>query len=138
MRTPWRVPCAALILSVAGCAGKSAAERIAEHERVRASWEQTARMVGAEWVARAIPDAYAARTLARASEELGRESEALAKEEVPEAERARLRDALNVTRARADSLARIVRASDRDGAARLVKDSPRVNADSLLRQAALR
>ena len=138
MLTRWRVSCAALILSVAACSGKSAAERVAEQDRVRMSWEQTARMVGAEWIARAVPDAYAARTLSRTNEELRRENEALAREEIPEAERARLRDALHVTRARADSLERAVRESDRDAAARLVKDSPRANADSLLRQAALR
>jgi hypothetical protein len=138
MLTRWRVSCAALILSAAACSGKSPAERIAEHDRVRESWQQTARMVGAEWVERAIPDAYAARTLARTSEELRKENDALTREELPDSERARLRDALKVTRALADSLERTVRSSDRHAVARLVNDSPRANADSLMRQAALR
>jgi hypothetical protein len=138
MLTRRRMSCAALILSAAACAGKSAAERIAEHDRVRESWKQTARMVGAEWIARAVPDAYAARTLARTSEELRTENEALSKDEIPEAERVRLRDALSVTRALTDSLERTVRARDRSAVAHLVKDSPRANADSLLRQAAVR
>ena len=137
MRLRWRVSCAALILSVVACHGKSVAEQIAEHDRVRVSWEQSARMVGAEWAVRAVPDAYAARTLARASEELRNENETLAKEQIPDSERARLRDSLGVARALADTLANAVRASDRKTAARVVNDSPRVNADSLLRQAAL-
>ncbi len=43
MRLRWRLSCAALILSVVACDGKSVAERIAEHDRVRVSWEQTSR-----------------------------------------------------------------------------------------------
>lgn len=138
MRLRWRLSCAALILSVVACDGKSVAERIAEHDRVRVSWEQTSRTVGAEWADGAVPDAYAIRTLTRASEELRSDSETLAKEEIPNAERARLRNALGAARALADTLARAVRVSDRPAAARLANDSPRVNADSLLRQAALR
>jgi hypothetical protein len=138
MRLRWLVSCAALILSVVACHGKSVTERIAEHDRVRVSWEQTTRMVGAEWTARAIPDAYAARTLTRASEELRSDGETLANEEIPNPERDRLREALGVARARADTLARAVRARDRRTVLRLVNDSPRANADSLLREAALR
>jgi hypothetical protein len=134
----WQVSCAALMLSVAGCGGKSPAERVAEHDRVRVSWEQTARLVGTEWVARAVPDAYASRTLARASEELGSEMEALRKDSVPEQARAALRGSLGGARTLADSLARAVAASDRESAARLVRNSPRANTDSLLRRAALR
>jgi len=138
MLTRWRVSCAALMVSVVGCGGKSAAERVAEHERARVSWEQTARFVGAEWVARAIPDAFAARTLARAHEELQSEAEALRKDELSEQQRALLRDSLGAARALGDSLARAVGASDRKAAAQLVDNSPRANADSLLRRAALR
>jgi hypothetical protein len=137
MLTRWRVSCAALILSLLACGGKSVAEKIAEHDRVRVSWEQTTRFVGAEWLRLAVPDAYAARTLQRASEELRSDSEALTKEKLPSRELARLHQALSVVRARADSLARAVRARDRDAAIRMVKDSPPVNADSLLRQAGL-
>jgi len=137
MRTRLRESSAALILSVVACAGKSTAERIEEHERVRVAWEQTARFVGAEWIGRAIPDAYAARTLTKANEELRAESEQVRKDHVPEAERARLDAALGATRARVDTLERAVRANDRGAAARLVRDSPPANADSLLRQAAL-
>lgn len=138
MRTRWRESGAALIVAVVACSGKSAAERIAEHERVRVSWEQTARLVGEEWIERAIPDAYAVRTLQRASDELRTESDKLQKESVPEQSRARVRDALGATRALADTLERAVRDNDRRAAARIVRDSPRANADSLLRQAALR
>jgi hypothetical protein len=138
MRTRWRVSCAALILSVPACAGKSAADRIAEHERVRVSWEETAHFVGAEWGDRAIPDAYAMRTLARASTELRSESTALEKDAIPEATRARLHASLNVALARMDTLERAVRAGDRGAVARVAKHAPRANADSLLREAALR
>jgi hypothetical protein len=138
MLTRWRVSCAALILSLVACGGKSVAEKIAEHDRVRVSWEQTTRFVGAQWARRAVPDAYAARTLQRASEELRSDSEALSKEALPAEELARLHQALSVVRERADSLARAVRAHDRDAVIRLVKSSPRANADSLLRQDALR
>jgi hypothetical protein len=134
----WRVSCAALLLSVVACGGKSPAERVAEHDRVRVSWEQTARLVGAEWVARAIPDACASRTLARTSEELEHETEALRKDSVPEQQRAALLESLQSARARADSLARAVGASDREWAASLVSYFPRANTDSLLRRAALR
>jgi hypothetical protein len=133
----WR-GCAALILSVIACSGKSVAERIAEHDRVRVSWEQTTRFTGEEWIARAIPDAFASRTLARASEELQSEEEALRKDSVPEQQRAALRESLGAARALADSLARAVGARDRVWVANLVRNSPRANADSLLRRAALR
>lgn len=138
MNTRWRVSCAALMLSVVACNGKSDSERIAEHDRVRVSWEQTARVVGPMWIDHAVPDAYAARTLERASEELHHESDALRKDDVPERDRSRLGHSLNVARALADSLERVIRAGDRKDAARLVERSPRANADSLLRQAALR
>ena len=138
MRRRWPKSCAALILSVVACGGKSAEERIAEHERVRVAWEQTVRFVGAEWAGRAIPDAYAARTLERASEELSAENDKLGKDEVPEEMRAQSQHALSATRALADSLERGVRAKDRGTVARLVENSPNANADSLLRQAALR
>ncbi|HEY2895656.1 MAG TPA: hypothetical protein VGJ12_00855 [Gemmatimonadaceae bacterium] len=133
----WRVLCAALIVPAIACSGKSVAERIAEHDRVRVSWEQTTRFVGAEWADGAIPDAYAARTLARAGEELRSEDQALGKEKIPDRERARLRESLGAARAFADTLGLAVRARDRETVMRLVKDSPRANADSLLRQAAL-
>jgi hypothetical protein len=138
MLTRWRVSCAALLVSVAACGGKSAAERVAEHDRVRVSWEQTSRFVGAEWIARAVPDAYAARTLQRASEELQSESETLHKDSIPEPARARLVDSLGAARALADSLERVVDARDRAAAARLVALFPRANTDSLLQQAGLR
>jgi len=137
MRTRLRESGAALILSVAACAGKSTTERIAEHERVRVAWEQTARFVGAEWARRTIPDAYAVRTLVRASEELRAERAKLQTDDVPEESRTRLRDALGAARARVDTLEAAVRARDRGAADRLVRDSPRANADSLLRHAAL-
>jgi hypothetical protein len=132
------VSCAALTLSVVACGGKSAAERVAEHDTVRVSWEQTARFVGAEWVARALPDAYAARTLERAHEELQSESDALQKDSIPGPTRVRLHHALAAARALADSLERAIRAADRTAAAHLVALSPRPNTDSLLRQAGLR
>ena len=138
MRTQWRASTAGLILSVVACAGKSAAERIAEHVRVRVAWEQTARFVGAEWIGGAIPDAYATRTLDRANEELRADSEKLQKDDMPDEARARLGEALEATRARVDTLRLAVGASDRASVARLVRDSPRANADSLLRQVALR
>jgi hypothetical protein len=138
MLTRWQLSCVALMLSVVACGGKSPAERVAEHDRVRVSWEQTARLVGAEWVARAVPDAYASRTLARASEELESEMEALRKDSVPDQQRTALLESLRSARARADSLARAVGASDRESAAGLVRNSPRANTDSLLRRAALR
>jgi hypothetical protein len=137
MLSRWRVSCAALILSVVACGGKSVEERIAEHDRVRVSWEQTARVTGALWIARTIPDAYAARTLRRASEELQSDSDALAKDELfPEA-RERLAHSLGAAHAFADTIGSAVRAGDRNAAARLVDDASRVNTDSLLRQAAL-
>ena len=138
MLTRWRVSCAALVVSVVGCGGKSPAERAAEHDRVRVSWEQTTRFVGEEWIARAIPDAYASRTLARAIEELQSESEALRKDSVSEMRRAGLQDSLSTATALADSLALPVAATDRGRAANLVRNSPRANADSLLRRASLR
>lgn len=138
MRTRWRASSAALILSVVACAGKSTAERIAEHDRVRVAWEQTVRLVGGEWIERAIPDAYATRTLDRANEELRADSQKLHKDDLPDEARARLRDALGAARARIDTLGLAVRANDRAAVARLERDSPRTNADSLLRQAALR
>jgi hypothetical protein len=138
MRLRGRVSCATLILSVIACNGKSAAERIAEHDRVRVSWEQTTRFVGAEWADRAIPDAYAARTLARASEEMRSDDHALGKEKIPDQERARLQESLGAARALADTLELAVRTRNREAVMRLVNDSPRANADSLLRQAALR
>jgi hypothetical protein len=138
MRTRWRVSCAALLMSAAACGGKSALERVAEHDRVRVSWAETTRLVGAEWIDRAVPDAYAARTLERASEELQGEIDKLQKDSMPEPDRARLHDALGAARALADSLGRAIGAGDRNAAARIVAHSPRANADSLLRQAALR
>ena len=138
MLTRWRMSCAALILSLLACGGKSVADQIAEHDRVRVSWEQTSRFAGAEWLDLAVPDAYAARTLQRASEELRSDSEALTREQLPSRELARLHAALSIVRARADALARAVRARDRDAVIRRVNESPRANADSLLRQAALR
>ena len=138
MLTRWRMSCAALILSLLACGGKSVAGQIAEHDRVRVSWEQTSRFAGAEWLDLAVPDAYAARTLQRASEELRSDSEALTREQLPSRELARLHAALSIVRARADALARAVRARDRDAVIRMVNESPRANADSLLRQAALR
>ena len=138
MLTRWRVSCAALMLSVVGCAGKSLTERVAAHDRVRVSWEQTARLAGAEWVTRAIPDAYASRTLARASEELESEAQALRKDSVPEQQRRALWDSLQSARALADSLGRAVGARNRESAASLVRNSPHANTDSLLRRAALR
>jgi hypothetical protein len=138
MRTPWRMSCAALILCVLACSGKSVAERIAEHDRVRVSWEQTTHFVGTEWAARAIPDAYAARTLARAGEELRNEIETLRKDQIPDRDRARLRDSLGAARVLADSLERAVRTSDRDAVIRLVQRTPGTNADSLLREHSLR
>lgn len=137
MRTRLRESSAALILSVVACAGKSTAERIEEHERVRVAWEETARFVGAEWIGRAIPDAYAARTLERANEELRAESEKARNDDVPAEARARLDASFGGTRARIDTLEHAVRANDRSAATRLIRDVPRANADSLLRQAAL-
>ena len=138
MLTRWRMSCAALILSLLACGGTSVADQIAEHDRVRVSWEQTSRFAGAEWLDLAVPDAYAARTLQRASEELRSDSEALTREQLPSRELARLHAALSIVRARADALARAVRARDRDAVIRMVNESPRANAASLLRQAALR
>jgi hypothetical protein len=138
MLTRWRVSCAALLVSLAACGGKSAAERVAEHDRVRVSWEQTSRFVCAEWIARAVPDAYAARTLERASEELQAESEKLQKDSMPEPARARLHESLGAAGALADSLERVVRSRDRAAAARLVTLFPPANTDSLLQQARLR
>jgi hypothetical protein len=138
MRTRRRWARAALLVSVAACGGKSAADRIAEHDRVCVSWEQTARFVGLEWIDRVLPDAYAARTLERATEELRSESEALEKDRIPEPARVRLRESLGATRALADTLERAVRASDRNAAARLLALFPRANTDSLLGQAGLR
>jgi hypothetical protein len=138
MLSRWRVSYAALLLSVVACGNKPTAERIAEHDRVRVSWEQTARLLSAEWIDRAIPDAYATRTLARAGEELRHESDALAKDSMPEADRVRLRDSLRIARARADTLARAIRSGDRGAVARLYESSPRARADSLLRAAELR
>ena len=138
MRMRLRISCAALIVCVFACGGKSVAERIAEHDRVRVSWEQTTRFVGTEWVGRAIPDAYATRTLMRAGEELRSEGETLRKDELPDRDRARLGDSLDAARALADTLERAVRAGDRDAVTQLVNDAPRTNADSLLRQDALR
>lgn len=138
MLTRWRVSCAGLLLSVGACGGKSPAERVAEHDRVRVSWEQTTRFVGAEWIVRAIPDAYASRTLARASEELQSEVDALRSDTMSVDVRASLVDSLGAARALAGSMRRAVASNDRDAAARLVRNSSPANADSLLRQAALR
>jgi hypothetical protein len=138
MLTRWGLSCAALWLSVVACGGKTAAERVAEHERVRVSWEQTSRLVGAEWIDRAVPDAYAARTLARTGEELQSESDQLEKDSVPEQTRVRLRDSLGAARALADALERAIRARDRNAAVRLVALFPRANTDSLLREVRLR
>lgn len=138
MLTRSRVSCAALLVSIAACGGKSAGERVAEHDRVRVSWEQTSRFVGAEWIERAVPDAYAARTLQRASEELQSESEKLQRDSIPEQARVRLRDSLGAARALADSLEQVIRVGDRSAATRLVALFARVNTDSLLLQAGLR
>jgi hypothetical protein len=136
--TRWRVSCAVLVLSVVACGSKSTAERIAEHDRVRVSWEQTARFAGTEWIDRAVPEAYATRTLERASEELRSEGDALRKDDIPDQDRARLRDSLNAARSLADTLERAIRARDREVAARIVASAPRANTDSLLHDAGLR
>jgi hypothetical protein len=138
MLTRRRVSCAALMVSIVACGGKSPAERAAEHDRARVSWEQTVRFTGTEWIAGAIPDAFASRTLARAGDELRSETEALRKDSVSDRQRAALRDALSAARALADSLLLAVAARDRESAAALVRNSPRANTDSLLRRAALR
>jgi hypothetical protein len=138
MLTRWGLSCAALWSAVVACDGKTAVERVTEHERVRVSWEETSRLVGAEWIDRAVPDAYAARTLARTGEELQSESDMLEKDSVPEQTRVRLRDSLGAARALADALERAIRARDRNAAVRLVALFPHANTDSLLRQARLR
>jgi hypothetical protein len=138
MLTQWRVWCPALMLSDGACGGKSAQERVAEHDRVRVSWEQTARFAGAEWIDRAVPDQYAARTLARVSEELRSERTKLQKDEVPADVRVRLVASLTSATALADSLKRAIRAHDRAAATNLVERSRSVRSDSLLREAGLR
>jgi hypothetical protein len=138
MRTRWLVSCAALLLSVSACGGKSTQDRVDEYESARLSWAQTARFTAAEWIDRAVPDEFAARTLARVGDELRSEGEKLQKDSVPDDARARLLASLGAARALADSLAIAIGASDRAAAARMVAQSPRADADSLRREAGLR
>jgi hypothetical protein len=138
MLTRWLLSCTMLALPLGACGHKSEADRVAEHERVRVSWEQTSRMTGAEWARGALPDAYAERTLERAGEELQQERESLAKEALPDSIRARLGSSLEHTRGLADSVERAVRARDRSAVNAIVERSPRPRADSLLREAGLR
>jgi hypothetical protein len=111
LRRCW--PFAAWALLVVACGGKSPAERVAEHDRTRASWEQTARFVGTAWERGAVPAAYARRTLATTLEELAKEDRAIATEPLTEAERLRLRRALDRSRALGQSLASAVGAGSR-------------------------
>ncbi|HEV7705218.1 MAG TPA: hypothetical protein VGO46_13045 [Gemmatimonadaceae bacterium] len=129
--------CAVCVLAAA-CGHETIAERIAEHDRVRQSWVQTARFVGLEWSRRAIPDAFAERTLARTREELQSEERKLEADRLPDTERERLRASLEGAIAFADSLRHQLSSSDASSVARLVERAPAPSSDSLLRRAELR
>jgi hypothetical protein len=80
----------AVLLSLAACGGKSPAERIAEHDLERTSWEQTTQLVGEKWIASQIPTAYAHRTLVTALQELAAQNRAIGSESIDDSSRARL------------------------------------------------
>jgi hypothetical protein len=138
MRVRWRAILAALAPFLIACDGKSVADRLSEHERVRVSWEQTARLVGGDWARRAVPDAYAIRTLERARDDLRSESQSLAKDDIPTGDARRLREALEGTRAFVDTVARAIRAGDRRATSGVVEHERPAPVDSLLEAAGLR
>jgi hypothetical protein len=108
---------AAATLWIVACGGKSSAELIAEHDRSRVSWEQTARFVGECWLAKEVPTAYARHTLQVTLDELAKEDHAIASNPLPAEARLHLRRALASTREFARMLAVAVAADDRSTAA---------------------
>jgi hypothetical protein len=98
---------------LAACQRQSIGDRIAAHDRALVSWRETARFVAEEWSARAVPSAFASRTLARTREELSKEMDALRKEPLPPDTVARLRAQLTNAESLTDSLERAVRTGDR-------------------------
>jgi hypothetical protein len=120
------------------CAHKPVADRIAEHDRVRESWEQTARFIGLEWSHHAIPDAFADRALERAREELSNEKKSLAADLLPDADRDRLGASLDRAISFVEALHQARSSSDESSAVRIVERAPMPDADSLLRRAELK
>lgn len=88
----------AVLVVLAACGGASTADRVAEHDRERTSWEQTALFVGDGWIASQIPTAYAHRTLAATLEALTAESRAIGRESIDDSSRVRLELALTRSR----------------------------------------
>jgi hypothetical protein len=82
------------------CAGQSPSERATEHEKHVRSWTATVHLVAEEWARRAVPDAYARRTLAAIGQELNKEAQSVAKDQLAPSDRVRLLAEL----ARADTL----------------------------------
>ena len=137
MRLRVRLTCAVWILVLA-CAHKPVSDRIAEHDRARESWEQTARFIGLEWSHHAIPDAFADRALERAHEELANEKKSLAADPLPNADRERLGASLAGAISIVDALRQALSASDESSVVRIVERAPMPNADSLLQRAELK
>lgn len=137
-----RLRCVASIVislfPLAACHDKPVAERIAEHDRTRVSWKETARFVGEEWIDSAVPSEYAMRALSRTREELGKESATLDREPLPQDTLARLRTSLASARAFADTLDREIGRLDRASARRTLERMPRVTASSRSPQTAPR
>jgi hypothetical protein len=127
---------ASIVVSVfmlAACHEKSVAERIAEHDRTRVSWKETARFVGEEWIDSAVPSEFAMRALSRARQELSNESASLDRELFPTDTLARLRASLASAKAFTDTLDREIGSLDRVSARRTLERVPRERAPMLSR-----
>ena len=137
MRLRVRLTCAVWMLVLA-CAHKPVSDRIAEHDRVRESWEQTARFAALEWSHHAIPDAFADRALERAREELANEAKSLTADPLPHVDRERLGASLDGAISFVDALRHALSSSDESSAVRIVDRASIPNADSLLQRAELK
>jgi hypothetical protein len=112
------------ILTLAACHEKSVAERVAEHDRTRVSWKETARFVGEEWIDSAVPSEFAMRALSRARQQLSKERASLDRESMPADTLARLRASLASANAFADTLDREIGSLDRVSARRTLEGTP--------------
>ena len=125
MRLGYAASIVVSVLTLAACYDKPVAERIAEHDRTRISWKETARFVSEEWIDSAVPSEFAMRALSRARQELGKESTSLERDPIPQDTLARLRRALAGARAFADTLDREIGSLDRASARRTLDRAPR-------------
>ena len=113
----------AVLVLLAACGGKSTPGLVAEHDRERNSWEQSARFVGDEWIASRIPTAYAHRTLAAALQALALQDREIGREPIDDASRARLRLALAQSRQLTQRLDSAIAAGDPSAATSAVEQA---------------